>query len=47
MSTYETAENQFITVEGVTFAHRRLGKSHGIPLVLIMGFRFVSNCSQL
>ncbi|KAH7153325.1 Alpha/Beta hydrolase protein [Dactylonectria macrodidyma] len=39
MATYETARNQFVTVDGIRFAYRHLGPSHGIPLVLLVGFR--------
>ncbi|KAH7133111.1 Alpha/Beta hydrolase protein [Dactylonectria estremocensis] len=39
MATYETAQNQFVTVNGIKFAYRRLGPSHGIPLLLLVGFR--------
>ncbi|KAL5617532.1 hypothetical protein FOBRF1_006280 [Fusarium oxysporum] len=39
MSTYETAQNQFITVDGIKFAYRRFGAKQGVPLTLCMHFR--------
>lgn len=39
MATYETAQDQFVTVTGIKFAYRRLGRDHGIPLVLLMHYR--------
>jgi hypothetical protein len=39
MSTYETAQNQFITVDGIKFAYRRFGSGNGVPLTLLMHFR--------
>ncbi|KAH8714469.1 Alpha/Beta hydrolase protein [Ilyonectria robusta] len=39
MATYETAKDQFVTVDGIKFAYRHLGPSHGVPLVLLVGFR--------
>ncbi|CAG7564215.1 unnamed protein product [Fusarium equiseti] len=39
MSTYETAQNQFITVDGIKFAYRRFGSTNGVPLTLLMHFR--------
>ncbi|KAF7563321.1 hypothetical protein G7046_g795 [Stylonectria norvegica] len=39
MATYETAQDQFITVAGIRFAYRHLGPKHGVPLVMLMGFR--------
>ena len=39
MATYETAETQFITVTGIKFAYRHLGPKHGVPLLLLTGFR--------
>src|SRR5271170_593099 len=39
MSTYETAETKFITVNGVKYAYRLFGTSSGIPLVMQIHFR--------
>ncbi|KAM0456000.1 hypothetical protein ACHAPV_007549 [Trichoderma viride] len=39
MATYQAAKTQFVKVDGCTFAYRLLGPSHGIPLVLIPGFK--------
>ncbi|KAL6920501.1 hypothetical protein ACHAPO_007167 [Fusarium lateritium] len=39
MSTYDTAQNQFITVDGIKFAYRRFGQTNGVPLTLLMHFR--------
>lgn len=39
MSTYETAENKFITVNGIKYAYRQFGQSSGIPLFLHVHFR--------
>ena len=39
MTTYETAENRYATVNGIRFAYRRLGVGLGIPLVMLMHFR--------
>ncbi|KAL7923433.1 alpha/beta-hydrolase [Trichoderma austrokoningii] len=39
MATYQAAKTQFVKVDGCTFAYRLLGLSHGIPLVLIPGFK--------
>ncbi|OPB41611.1 lipase/esterase (alpha/beta fold) [Trichoderma guizhouense] len=39
MATYETAKTQFVKVDGLTFAYRQLGVSHGIPLLFIPGFK--------
>lgn len=39
MATYETARDQFVTVDGIKFAYRHLGPSNGIPLVFLMHFR--------
>jgi pimeloyl-ACP methyl ester carboxylesterase len=39
MSTYETAENQFVTVGGVKYAYRLFGKQEGIPLFMHIHFR--------
>ncbi|KAM0548124.1 hypothetical protein ACHAPJ_010045 [Fusarium lateritium] len=39
MTTCETAQNQFVTVEGIKFAYRRFGSNHGVPLTLLMHFR--------
>jgi hypothetical protein len=41
MATYEAAQDQFVTVGDITFAYRRLGRAQGIPVVLLMHFRFV------
>ncbi len=38
-ASYETAVNQSVKVGDVTFAYRRMGRSSGIPLVLLMHFR--------
>ncbi|KFA47854.1 hypothetical protein S40293_06441 [Stachybotrys chartarum IBT 40293] len=39
MATYQTAKDEFVTVDGVRFAFRRLGLSNGTPLVLPTHFR--------
>lgn len=39
MATYEAAKTQFVKVDGAAFAYRQLGPAHGIPLVLIPGFK--------
>ncbi|KAH8890206.1 alpha/beta-hydrolase [Thozetella sp. PMI_491] len=39
MATYETAEDQFVTVDGVQYAYRRVGPARGVPLVMLMHFR--------
>lgn len=39
MATYETAKTHFVKVDGLTFAYRQLGVSHGIPLLFIPGFK--------
>ncbi|RFU80717.1 alpha beta-hydrolase [Trichoderma arundinaceum] len=39
MSTYATAEDKFVDVDGIKFAYRRLGLATGVPLLLIMHFR--------
>lgn len=39
MSTYETAENQFVTVNGVKYAYRLFGRQEGIPLFMHIHFR--------
>ncbi|KAH6950744.1 Alpha/Beta hydrolase protein [Fusarium avenaceum] len=39
MATYETAQDQFVTVDGIKFAYRRFGSEHGVPLTLCMHFR--------
>lgn len=41
MATYQTAKDEFVTVDGVRFAFRRLGLPSGTPLVLLMHFRSV------
>ncbi|KAF4977581.1 hypothetical protein FZEAL_5952 [Fusarium zealandicum] len=40
MATYETANDQSVTVDGIKFAYRRFGQEHGIPLVLLVGFSY-------
>ncbi|UKZ52553.1 hypothetical protein TrVGV298_006331 [Trichoderma virens] len=39
MSTYSTAKDDFVNVDGIKFAYRRLGAGDGVPLVLIMHYR--------
>jgi len=39
MSTYETAENRFVTVNGLKYAYRLFGQSKGVPLFLHVHFR--------
>ncbi|KAF2474462.1 alpha/beta-hydrolase [Lindgomyces ingoldianus] len=39
MSTYETAQDQFIIVNGIRYAYRRFGLTTGIPLFLHIHFR--------
>ncbi|KJZ75885.1 hypothetical protein HIM_04709 [Hirsutella minnesotensis 3608] len=39
MATYETALDQFVNVNGINFAFRRLGRPLGVPLVMLMHFR--------
>ncbi|KAL6878071.1 Alpha/Beta hydrolase protein [Trichoderma longibrachiatum] len=39
LASYDTAKTQFIKVDGLTFAYRQLGVSHGIPLVMFPGFK--------
>ncbi|KAM0261123.1 hypothetical protein ACHAQJ_002385 [Trichoderma viride] len=39
MSTYAAAKDEFVDVDGITFAYRRLGLTEGVPLILIMHFR--------
>jgi hypothetical protein len=39
VSTYETAEKQFVTVGGVKYAYRLFGKQEGIPLFMHIHFR--------
>lgn len=41
MATYETAQDRYVNVGGIRFAYRRLGRAYGVPLVLLMHFRFV------
>lgn len=41
MANYETAVDQSIKVGDITFTYRQLGQAHGVPLVLLMGFRCV------
>ncbi|UKZ78361.1 hypothetical protein TrVFT333_006098 [Trichoderma virens FT-333] len=38
MSTYSTAKDDFVNVDGIKFAYRRLGAGDGVPLVLIMHY---------
>lgn len=38
-ASYQTAQNQFVTVNGTAFAYRLLGAAQGIPLVMLMHFR--------
>ena len=45
MTTYETAENRYTTVNGIRFAYRRLGAGRGIPLVMLMHFRSAAHPS--
>lgn len=40
MATYETAVDQNVKVGDIVFTYRRLGQSQGVPLVLLMGFRY-------
>ena len=35
---HQTAPTQFVDAGGVRFAHRRFGKSGGVPVVLFMHF---------
>lgn len=46
MASYETAQDQFVDVGDVTFAYRHLGPARGIPLVLLMGYRWASSSSR-
>lgn len=46
MTTYETARDQFVAVGDITFAYRQLGRAQGIPLVLLMHFRFAYRLGQ-
>ncbi|KAL7793986.1 Alpha/Beta hydrolase protein [Trichoderma afarasin] len=39
MSTYATAKDEFVDIDGIKFAYRRLGLAEGVPLVLIMHYR--------
>ncbi|KAL7953578.1 Alpha/Beta hydrolase protein [Trichoderma compactum] len=39
MSTYATAKDEFVNIDGTKFAYRRLGLVEGVPLVLIMHYR--------
>lgn len=39
MATYETAENQFLNIQGVKHAYRRFGQAQGVPLFLHTHFR--------
>lgn len=41
MATYESAETQYVTVQDVRFAYRKLGIVSGVPLVFFMHFRLV------
>jgi pimeloyl-ACP methyl ester carboxylesterase len=38
MTTHNTAPNQFVKAGGVRYAYRRLGSSHGVPLLLLQHF---------
>ncbi|CAG8979372.1 hypothetical protein HYALB_00002498 [Hymenoscyphus albidus] len=39
MSTHETAETHYVTIQGVKIAYHRVGRDSGIPLVMPMHFR--------
>jgi pimeloyl-ACP methyl ester carboxylesterase len=39
MAYYGTAQDEFVTIDGVQFAYRRFGATHGVPLLLLMHFR--------
>lgn len=39
MSTYETAEDKYIAINGIKHAYRRFGQTSGIPLFLHVHFR--------
>ncbi|OQV02924.1 hypothetical protein CLAIMM_08038 [Cladophialophora immunda] len=39
MATYETAEDQFVTINGIKHAYRRFGQTSGTPLFLHVHFR--------
>ena len=39
MSSYQTAETKYIVANAVKLAYRRLGRSTGIPLVMLIHFR--------
>ena len=39
MATYETAENKFVTINGLKHAYRLFGQSQGVPLFLHIHFR--------
>lgn len=38
--SYQAAKTEVITVGGIAFAYRLLGTPEGIPLVMLMHFRF-------
>jgi pimeloyl-ACP methyl ester carboxylesterase len=38
MTTHNTARNQFVVIDGVHYAYRRLGKPSGTPLLLLPHF---------
>lgn len=46
MATYETAVDQSVQVGDMTFTYRQFGQAHGVPLVLLMGFRCVRTHDQ-
>lgn len=39
MLTYATAIDEFVDIDGIKFAYRRLGLAEGVPLILIMHYR--------
>jgi pimeloyl-ACP methyl ester carboxylesterase len=39
MSTYETAENKFVTVDGIKYAYRLFGAPNGTPFYMCIHFR--------
>jgi hypothetical protein len=41
MATYESVQDQYVNVGETRFAYRRLGRTYGVPLVLLMHFRLV------
>ena len=38
-TTHGTAETQVVEAAGIAFAHRRFGRSAGLPLVMLQHFR--------